>query len=217
VELGKNSKRADRVTSVVEVDAARFLVLVTGHAAAGKSTLAPPLADELDALWVSRDRIHEMVYSGWEPEHPALTSDSYDPRVGGSVYREGRVVWSVFLWMLQRTTTRTPVVADTPFNHDWNRTMFSAAAIHIGVPMVEVALHGDPAVLLERARARAASGRVHEIKARFSVNGAAYYQSSYEPVLDEEQVVHVDTTDLGRVCVANVAEQVRARLAQRRR
>ncbi len=41
---------------------------------------------------ISRDRIHEMVYSGWEPHHPALTLDAYDPRVGGSTFFEGGVV-----------------------------------------------------------------------------------------------------------------------------
>ena len=49
----------------------RFLVLVTGYAAAGKTTIAPLLAEELEALWISRDRIHEMVYSGWEPAPPS--------------------------------------------------------------------------------------------------------------------------------------------------
>lgn len=134
----------------------RFLVLVTGYAAAGKTAIAPLLADELDALWVSRDRIHEMVYSGWEPHHPALTSETYDPRVSDSVFFGGSVVWNLFLWMLQRTTTRVTVVADTPFNHDWNRSMFEAAANEIELPIVEVALHGDPEVLLQRARLHAA-------------------------------------------------------------
>jgi predicted kinase len=204
------------VTAVVDVPQARFLVLVTGYAAAGKTTIAPRLAEKLDALWISRDRIHEMVYSGWEPEHPALTSKTYDPRVGDSVYREGSVVWSIFLWMLQRTTTRTPVVADTPFNYDWNRAMFQAAAADIKVPMVEVALHGDPDVLRERARLRAASGEVHEIKARFSVNGTAYYQSRYKPVLADEEVVHVDTTNLDRVDVESVAERICVHLGRRK-
>ena len=80
--------------------AATFLVLVTGHAAAGKTTLAPRLAAALDAIWISRDTIHTKVYSGWEPAHPALTSDQYDPQVGDSTFYEGRVVWDLFLWML---------------------------------------------------------------------------------------------------------------------
>ncbi len=189
--------------------APRFLVLVTGHAAAGKTTLAPLLADELGALWISRDRIHEMVYSGWGPKHPALTSDTYDPRVGDSVFSEGSVVWNIFLWMLQRVTTRVSVVADTPFNHDWNRELFAGAAQDIEVPMVEVALEGVPEVLLDRVQTRATSGEVHEIKAKFSVNPLAYYARPYQPVLPEGRVVHVDTTDLDAVDIGSVATVVR--------
>ena len=189
--------------------APKFLVLVTGYAAAGKTTLSPLLAYELDALWISRDRIHEMVYSGWEPKHPALSSDTYDPRVGDSVFSEGSVVWNIFLWMLQQVTTRVPVVADTPFNHAWNRELFAEAAQAIEVPIVEVALEGVPEVLLARVQARATSGEVHEIKARFSVNALAYYTKPYQPVLPEERVVHVDTTDLDVVDIGSVATAVR--------
>jgi predicted kinase len=190
----------------------RFLVLVTGLAAAGKTTLAPLIAERLNALWISRDSIHEMVYSGWEPRHPALTSQQYDPQVGESTFHEGSVVWRIFLWTLARVTMRVPVVADTPFNHDWNRTMFAEAAPGIGVPMIEVALQGEPDVLLERARVRAASGDVHELKAKFSVNPARYYAGAYRPVLDEEQVIRVDTTDLAAVDVSSLAEAIWAKL-----
>ena len=167
------------------------------------------LADELDALWISRDRIHEMVYSGWEPTHPALTSDTYDPRVGDSVFSEGTVVWSIFLWMLQRVTSRVPVVADTPFNHAWNRELFAKAASAIEVPIVEVALEGVAEVLLDRVRTRATSADVHEIKAKFSVNPLSYYAEPYQPVLPEERVVRVDTTDLDAVDIGSVARVVR--------
>jgi predicted kinase len=187
-----------------------YLVLVTGYAAAGKSTLAPLLARELDALWISRDTIHEMVYAGWEPEHPSLTSEQYDPRIGESTFFEGAVVWRIFLWMLARVTARVPVVADTPFNHDWNRAMFAEAAPGIGVPIIEVALHGDPGVLLERARTRARRDGAHALKA--TVNPARYHEGDYQPVLDGEQVIRVDTTDLGAVDVRGLAQQVRDRL-----
>jgi len=186
----------------------RFLVLVTGLAAAGKSTLAPRLADELGALWLSRDDIHAMVYSGWEPQHPALTAATYDPEVGDSTFYEGRVVWNIFLWMLARTTAHVPVVADTPFNHDWNRALFEEARPTIAVPMAEVALHGDAEVLLARATKRASDPGMHEIKARFSLNPLAYYERGYQPVLPEEQVVHVDVTELSSVDPADVAERV---------
>ncbi len=188
--------------------AATFLVLVTGHAAAGKTTLAPRLAAALDAIWISRDTIHTKVYSGWEPAHPALTSDQYDPQVGDSTFYEGRVVWDLFLWILTTVTPHQPVVADTPFNHAFNRDMYAHAAAAWDFPVVEVALHGDPATLLDRARQRAAQPGVHEIKARFSVRPEKYEQP-YQPVLDPARVVAVDTTDLDAVDVTEVGTAVR--------
>lgn len=191
--------------------AATFLVLVTGHAAAGKTTLAPRLAAELDAIWLSRDTIHAKVYSGWEPAHPALTSNQYDPQIGDSTYYEGKVVWDLFLWMLTTVTPHQPVVADTPFNHAFNRDMYADASAAWDFPVVEVALHGDPATLLKRARRRAAQPGVHEIKARFSVRPERYEQP-YQPVLDSARVVAVDTTDLDAIDVAEVAASVRSLL-----
>lgn len=189
-----------------------FLVLVTGHAAAGKTTLAPQLADQLGAIWVSRDAIHSKVYSGWKPTHPALFTNHYDPQIGDSTYFEGAVVWDLFLWMLSTVSAHHPVVADTPFNHAWNRDMFARESAAWSFPMVEVALHGDPAILLERARQRARQPGVHEIKARFSVRPERYEQR-YQPVLDPSKVVEVDTTDLDSVDVSRVAAAVDAVLA----
>jgi predicted kinase len=191
-----------------------FLVLVTGHAAAGKTTVAPRLAGELGAIWISRDTIHAKVYSGWEPEHPALTSDHYDPEIGANTYFEGKVVWDVFLWMLTTVAPHHPVVADTPFNHPWNREMFGEASATWDFPVVEVALHGDPAALLDRARQRASQPGVHEIKARFSVRPERYDQP-YRPVLDVSRVVEVNTTHLDDVDLAEVTAAVRALLGHR--
>jgi predicted kinase len=188
-----------------------FLILVTGHAAAGKTTLAPRLAGELGAIWISRDTIHSKVYSGWSPAHPALFSDGYDPKIGDSTYFEGRVVWDLFLWMLSTVAPYHPVVADTPFNHPWNRDMFATASAAWTFPVAEVALHGDPATLLDRARQRAQQPGVHEIKARFSVRPERYEQP-FRPVLDPHRVVEVDTTDLDDVDLAEVASAVRGLL-----
>lgn len=182
---------------------------MTGHAAAGKTTFAPKLADELGAMWISRDTIHSKVYSGWKPAHPALSADHYDPQIGGNTYFEGGVVWDIFLWMLATVTPHHPVVADTPFNHPWNREMFYEQSASWTFPVVEVALHGNPTALLNRARRRAQQPGVHQIKARFSVRPEKYEQP-YQPVLDGSRVVRVDTTDLDAVNPTEIAEEVRA-------
>ncbi len=160
-------------------------------------------------MWISRDTIHSKVYSGWKPGHPALTSDAYDPQIGGNTYFEGGVVWDIFLWMLTTVTPHQPVVADTPFNHPWNREMFREQSHTWAFPVLEVALHGDPATLLARARHRAEQPGVHEIKARFSVRPERYEQT-YQPVLDADHVVEVDTTDLAQVNARVIAAEVRS-------
>ena len=113
--------------------------------------------------------------------------------------------------MLTTVAPHHPVVADTPFNHLWNREMFDRARPRIPVPLVEVALHGEPETLLLRARRRAEQPGVHEIKARFSVR-PELYRADFQPVLPADQVVRVDTTDLDLVDLEGVATEVRRRL-----
>ena len=114
------------------------------------------------------------VYSGWKPQHPALTATHYDPQIDGNTFFEGGVVWDLFLWTLTRVVPHHPVVADTPFNHLWNREMFYKAASGWSFPVIEVALDGDPGTMLARAQRRAQQPDVHEIKARFSVRAERY-------------------------------------------
>ena len=111
--------------------------------------------------------------------------------------------------MLTTVTPHQPVVADTPFNHAFNRDMYADASAAWDFPVVEVALHGDPATLLNRARRRAAQPGVHEIKAHFSVRPERY-EKPYQPVLDSAQVVAVDTTELDAINITEAAASVRS-------
>jgi predicted kinase len=190
----------------------RFVLLVTGHPGAGKSTLGPRIADELDAVCISRDAIHQSVFDGWEPHHPA-TKSQYDLVVNGSTFSEGKVNWGLFLWMIETVSRRVGVVAESPFNSQLVRDRFLAVSAHWGVPVAEVALVGEPGALMERVRARAMAADAHVIKARFTVDGAErLLEHPYVPVLDPARVVHVDTTDLGAVDVPAVARAARALL-----
>ena len=189
-----------------------FVLLVTGHPGAGKSTLGPRLAEELEAVCISRDEIHQIVFDGWEPRHPATTSQ-YDLAVNGSTFSEGKVNWELFLWMIEAVSCRVGVVAESPFNSQLVRDRFLAVSARWSVPVAEVALVGDPAVLMERVRARARAADAHVIKANFTVEGAErLLEHPYLPVLDPRRVVRVDTTDLGAVDVPAVARAARALL-----
>lgn len=189
-----------------------FVLLVTGHPGAGKSTIGPRLAEELGAVCISRDEIHQIVFDGWEPRHPA-TPQQYDLTVNGSTFSEGKVNWELFLWMIETVSQRVAVVAESPFNSAMVRERFLRRSARWNVPVAEVALVGDAGVLMQRVHARATAPGAHVIKAKFTVEGAErLLEHPYAPVLDSDRVVLVDTTDLGAVDVPAVAQAARALL-----
>jgi len=185
------------------------LVLVTGPPGAGKTTLAPRLADHLGAVCISRDAIHHMVFDAWEPANPLLSGAS----TGDARMNEGKLNWDIFLWALAQISPRAPVVGETPLNHAINRTRLLALRDQLPVPVVEVFLSGDPVRLMQRVVRRAEMPDAHPIKAHFTVNGArSLLAAPYAPLLEPEHVVRVDTTDLDAVDVAAVSTEVGARL-----
>lgn len=186
------------------------LVLVTGPPGAGKSTLAPILADELGAICISRDAIHNMVFDGWEPTHPFLSDG---PNEGPHRFNEGKVNWDIFLWTLAQIAPRAPVVGETPLNHRINRERLRLLRDQLPVATVEVFLSGDPAELMHRVERRAEASDSYPIKVHFTVDGARKLLAEpYLPLLDDSEVVRVDTTDVGAVDVVALAGSIRDRL-----
>lgn len=187
------------------------LVIINGPPGSGKTTLAPLLADTLQAICISRDAIKKAIFEGWEPTHPALQGQDYSPETGGARFNEGKVSWEIFFWALRHTAPLFPVVAESPFNHAFARRRIEALVQELTIPVIEVFLTAPPALLLRRVEKRAASPDAHAIEARFSLETArGLLENKYDPVLSDPcRRVRVDTRDLSAVDIVSVANDVR--------
>lgn len=94
----------------------------------------------------------------------------------------------------------------------WDGTPFQGVVSNMAMDVedLDAALATD--ILLARARDRAGQPGIHQLKARFSVRPERYEQP-YQPVLDADRVLDVDTTDLAEVKPSEIATDVRAMLA----
>lgn len=194
----------------------RFVLVVSGHPGAGKTSLAPVLAERLHAVCISREEISNLIFDGWEPEHPAMSASSYaSPTVAGNVYIEGKVSWSIFLSMIERTARVSRVVAESPFNDEFVRRRFLAACPGFGVPIAEVTLTAELGELERRVQRRADAPAAHPIKSRFTVPGAReLLATDFVPVLPLDAVLSADTSDFGALDIDELVSRVAVLLSR---
>ena len=186
-----------------------FVVLLTGHPASGKSTLATPLAEALGAVCLSKDQVRYRVFDGWKPDHPggggrALT-------IGRATFDEDDVVWSTWFWAIEQALAVVPVVAETAMTRDVNRADVARFLDRLGVPTVEVLLRSSLPALLERYAARQASAEAHRVYRRFPPGTEnPLLAQEYRPLLAPSRVIEVDATDPSTIDAVAVAAYVRA-------
>lgn len=192
-----------------------FVVLLTGHPAAGKSTLARPLASALRAVCLSKDQVRFRVFDGWKPSHPRLGGQEL--RVGTSVFDEDAVVWSTFFWAVRETVEVAPVVAETAMTRTQNRVEVASFVTSLDVPAVEVLLSAPPEALIKRHQGRLAKPETHAAYRQFPTGTAdRLLGKPYKPLLDARAVVDVDATVPSEIDVQDLAHRVRQRVSRLR-
>jgi predicted kinase len=119
---------------------AGYYVVVSGQAGSGKTTLAVPLAAELQLPLISKDTIKEALADAL-----GLGDDAWSQRLGGASFE---VLYAL-------AATAPAAVLET----SWHRKRCAPRLRRLGKPVVEVFCHCPADVVAQRLRTRAAADR----------------------------------------------------------
>jgi predicted kinase len=177
------------------------LVVVTGHPATGKTTLAQALATELGCVLVAKDALKERLFDvlgGGDEEWSHLL---------------GRAAMYLLYDQVEAVLAAgVPVVAEANFVADLAGPELAAVVERTGAPVVQVVLDAPPEVLAERFRSRIDSGERHPGHPDQPPDVHPGLFPPYEPPDLPGPTVLVDCTDLAAVDPADVAATVSALL-----
>jgi predicted kinase len=167
------------------------LIIVTGRPAAGKTTLARWLAQELGLPVVSKDSIREVLFEqlGWKdrPWAQLLGRASID---------------LMFHFAQVQLEAGSSLILDNAFDPAPSVPRFRALIARYHAETIQIVCNADGDTLFERFRAQAASGDRHPGHGDEDVfeRLRSHLAQEQSPILDiGGPVVEVDTTDFARV------------------
>jgi predicted kinase len=179
-----------------------WLIVVTGRPAAGKSTLATWLGQQLAFPVIGKDDIKEVLFNqlGWRDREWSKLL--------------GRASVEMMYYFAQtQLKIGNSVILDNAFHPDLASAKLQSLSRLYGASTLQIICDADGRVLFERFKGRAESGIRHE--------GHVDTQSldEFEAHLKQEsplkldiggQVLQVDTTDWATVCYEAILNEVSA-------
>jgi predicted kinase len=177
------------------------IIIVTGRPAAGKSTLAKWLSQELKLPFVSKDRIREELFDrlGWKDRKWAqeLGKSSVD---------------MMFYFAKAELGVGHSIIMDNSFYPPVSNPRFQGLKKQYNAESIQIVCNSDPHTLFQRFKSRADSGVRHPGHGDFDVleELSAYLADDSLHVLDiGGAVIEVDTTDFSKVNYPEILEKVK--------
>ena len=176
------------------------VILITGHPATGKTTLAHSLAQALHLPLLYRDGLKETLADtlGWSTEEWSL--------------KLGAATWEL-LYHLVETLLRANVshIVESNFSPVHATPRWQQLCERYGVRMIQLRCEADPALVIERFHARVAQGARHPIH-RYTADTAGYLKLLEQGPLDWIDVpgdrITVDTGQLEPAAYQSIAVQL---------
>ena len=126
------------------------IIIISGPPAAGKSTLALRLADELKLPLLMKDQIKEVLFDtlGWKDREWSM-------KLGGASFE------LLFDRLECQLKARKPAIVETAFIPKWHTERFLTLKEKYDFEPVQIFCTADTHVLFERFNKRATSGERH--------------------------------------------------------
>jgi predicted kinase len=178
------------------------IIIVTGRPAAGKSTLAKWLSQQLKFPFVSKDTVREELFDrlGWKDRKWAqeLGKASVD---------------MMFHFARAQLEVGHSILMDNSFYPPVSNPRFMALKEGYHAESIQIICDSDRETLFQRFKSRADSGNRHPGHGDYDVLDELYASlgDTSSRVLDiGGSVIEVDTTDFSNVDYRNILEQIKS-------
>jgi len=182
------------------------IIIVTGRPAAGKSTLAKWLSQELKLPLVSKDSIREELFDqlGWKDREwaQALGRASVD---------------MMFYFAQAELEVSHSIIMDNAFHPPISTPRFQTLKEQYNAESFQIVCDADRETLFQRFKARAGSGNRHPGHSDEDVLDQLYINladDSSQVLEIGGSVIEVDTTDFAKVDYQEILKQVKSLLVK---
>ncbi|MCI0551399.1 MAG: ATP-binding protein [Anaerolineae bacterium] len=182
------------------------IIIVTGRPAAGKSTLAKWLAQELKLSLVSKDSIREVLFDrlGWKDREWAQVL--------------GKASIDIMFYFAQaELAVGHSIIMDNSFHPPISTPRFKTLKEQYKAQSIQIVCNSDRETLFQRFKARAESGNRHlghgdkdvlkELYANLADNSSLVLEIG-------SSIIEVDTTDFAKVDYQEIMKSVKPLLAK---
>jgi predicted kinase len=180
------------------------IIIITGRPAAGKSTLAKWLSQELKLPLVSKDSIREELFNrlGWKDRKWAqeLSRASVD---------------MMFYFARAELEVGHSIIMDNSFYPPASNPRFQALKEQCSAESIQIVCDSDRETLFQRFKARADSGTRHPGHGDHDLLEELYVNlaDNSSPILEiGGSVIEIDTTDFAKVNYQEILKQVKSSL-----